>query len=249
MLDLTLPMSSVFQEIAQRDRIGRATRVVWEPVSAGRRRHNDQKANGACSAPLKGMTRNPERQTLELTLRRAAAGDELAWRDLVEAYSARVFGLIRAQCNNADLAEEITQSTFCTIVAKIGGYTELGKFEQWLFRIAVNRLRDEMRRRKRQARPVEDESLVGLAGAAKEEATAVDRRDPAEFRALREAVAQLSDADQQIIHLRHYGELSFKQIAEILNQPLGTVLARQHRALKKLAELLGEGQPGQPTGD
>jgi len=186
------------------------------------------------------MTHDPARETLEATLRRAAAGDEAAWRGLIQAYSGRVFGLIRAQCNSSDLAEEITQSTFCTIAVKIGGYTELGKFEQWLFRIAMNRLRDEMRRRKRQARPVEDETLAGLAGPTDERrsdpATAAD---PAELEALRRAVAQLSDADQQIIHLRHYGELSFKQIAEILNQPLGTVLARQHRALKKLAELLG----------
>jgi RNA polymerase sigma-70 factor (ECF subfamily) len=97
-----------------------------------------------------------------------------------------------------------------------------------------------MRRRKRQARPVEDETLAGLAGPADERrSNPASTSDPAELEALRRAVAQLSDADQQIIHLRHYGELSFKQIAEILKQPLGTVLARQHRALKKLAELLG----------
>lgn len=186
------------------------------------------------------MTQDPARDTLEATLRQAAAGDEAAWRVLIQAYSARVFGLIRAQCNSSDLAEEITQSTFCTIAVKIAAYTELGKFEQWLFRIAMNRLRDEMRRRKRQARPVDDEALAGLAGPSDEHrSNPATAADPAEIQALRRAVAQLSDADQQIIHLRHYGELSFKQIAEILNQPLGTVLARQHRALKKLAELLG----------
>lgn len=179
-----------------------------------------------------------DRQTLQSNLKAAADGDEAAWRNLVNAYSIRVFGLIRAQCNNSDLAEEITQSTFCTVVAKIASYTELGKFEQWLFRIAMNRLRDEMRRRKRQARPVEDEALTALAGAADEDARP-RRTDAAEIVALRKAVAQLSDADQQIIHLRHFGGLSFKQIAEILEQPLGTVLARQHRALKKLHELLG----------
>src|SRR5688572_21346016 len=75
------------------------------------------------------------RAALESTLKLAATGDQRAWRILVETYSGRVFGLIRAQCSNTDLAEEITQSTFCTVVAKIGSYTELGRFEQWLFRI------------------------------------------------------------------------------------------------------------------
>jgi RNA polymerase sigma-70 factor (ECF subfamily) len=180
-----------------------------------------------------------DREKLQATLKLAAAGEESAWRELVDTYASRVYGLIRAQCSNTDLAEEITQSTFCTVVAKIASYTELGKFEQWLFRIAMNRLRDEMRRRKRQARPVEDDSLAGMAGPSREGRDESPMSDPAEFRALRDAVAQLSDADQQIIHLRHYGGLSFKQIAEILDQPLGTVLARQHRALKKLNELLG----------
>lgn len=180
-----------------------------------------------------------DRKSLEAMLRRAAAGDQEAWRALVQAYSGRVFGLLRAQCNSAELAEEITQSAFCTIVQKIGSYTEVGKFEQWLFRIAMNRLRDEMRRRKRQARPVEDEVLKALAGAGRDSSASAGRADAAETKALRDALAQLSDADQQIIHLRHYAELSFKQIAEILDQPLGTALARHHRALKKLSELIG----------
>jgi RNA polymerase sigma-70 factor (ECF subfamily) len=153
-----------------------------------------------------------------------------------------VFGLIRAQCGNADLAEEITQSTFCTVVSKIDSYTELGKFEPWLFRIAMNRLRDEMRRRKRHARPVEDEALAGLADAAPAE-TGPQLGGGAESDALRDAMSQLSEADRRIIHLRHFSELSFKQIAELLDQPLGTVLARQHRALKKLREIMLRDQP------
>ena len=175
--------------------------------------------------------------SLEETLQRAAAGDEAAWRDIVEAYSPRVFGLIRAQCGNLDLAEEITQSTFCTIVERIGRYSEVGRFESWLFRIAMNRLRDEMRRRRRQANPVESETLVGLAGAG-------DRPDESaggggeDVAALQAALGRLSEADRQVVHLRHFTGLSFAAIAEILGEPLGTVLARQHRALKKLRQNL-----------
>jgi RNA polymerase sigma-70 factor (ECF subfamily) len=195
--------------------------------------------------------RTAEREELEHMLRRASEGDQDAWRLIVDVYSGRVFGLIRAQCNSVDLAEEITQSTFCTVVAKIESYTELGRFEQWLFRIAMNRLRDEMRRRKRQARPVEDDALAVLAegegpaggpgGSTRSGGAAgvslPDVSGP-ELAALREALTELSESDQHIIHLRHSAGLSFKQIAEVLEQPLGTVLARQHRALKKLAELL-----------
>jgi len=191
------------------------------------------------------MSPPPENETLEAILQRAALGEESAWRQIVERYSHRVFGLIRSQCGNADLAEEITQSVFCTMAAKIERYTESGRFESWLFRIAINRLRDEMRRRKRHARPVEGEKLVGMAGGREENIVEDAEQATGEVRALREAIARLSDADQQIIQLRHFGGLSFKQIAEILGQPLGTVLARQHRALKKLRDVL---EPRQSQG-
>ena len=174
--------------------------------------------------------------SLEETLQRAATGDETAWRDLVDTYSPRVFGLIRAQCGNTELAEEITQSTFCTIVERIGRYSELGRFESWLFRIAMNRLRDEMRRRKRQATPVETEALVGLAGAGESQEAPGPGSD--DLTALQGALNRLSEADRRVIHLRHFTGLSFAGIAEILGEPLGTVLARQHRALKKLRQHL-----------
>jgi RNA polymerase sigma-70 factor (ECF subfamily) len=188
------------------------------------------------------MPSPPPKQTLEKTLQRAADGDESAWRRIVDAYGPRVFGLIRAQCGNVELAEEITQSTFCTVVNRISRYTELGRFESWLFRIAMNRLRDEMRRRKRQARPVQEEALVGLAGAG-EPQPADSALSEDDIGTLRAAVARLSEADRRVIHLRHFAGLSFARIAEILGEPLGTVLARQHRALGKLRQMLSENEP------
>lgn len=188
------------------------------------------------------MAQSGDKRAIEDMLGDASRGDEEAWRYIVDAYAPRVFGLIRAQCGDVDLAEEITQSTFCTIVTKIESYTELGKFEAWLFRIAMNRLRDEMRRRGRQARPVEEQTLMGLAGAGPTDEQ--DRTWPELSAGLQRALTQLSEADQRIIHLRHFGGLSFKQIADVLDQPLGTVLARHHRALKKLRDQLAALDPG-----
>jgi RNA polymerase sigma-70 factor (ECF subfamily) len=168
-------------------------------------------------------------------LARAARGDERAWRGVLEAYTGRVFGLIRSQCGDADLAEEITQSTFCTVAAKLGEYEEVGRFESWLFRIAMNRLRDEMRRRRRQATAMEEAPLAGLAAVTASGAGGVD---PAAARLLRDAIASLNDADQEVITLRHVGGLSFKEMADTLKEPLGTLLARHHRALRKLREHL-----------
>ena len=179
--------------------------------------------------------KNPQ---LEATLRRASEGDDSAWREIIESYGPRVYALLFSRCRNAELAEEIAQSTFCTVVTKIDGYQELGKFEPWLFRIAMNRLRDEMRRRGRHAIPVSHEVFGGVATGDKPGGAEQEQRDLGE--ALWGAIGELAEADQQILHLRHVSEMSFKQIAEVLDQPLGTVLARHFRALKRLREILGD---------
>ena len=110
------------------------------------------------------MPDQSEKQELHDTIVAAANGDEVAWKFIVDAYAHRVFALIRSKCANEELAEEITQSTFCTIAQKLSTYEETGKFEAWLFRIAMNRLRDEMRRQKRHAVPMENEMIGVLSG-------------------------------------------------------------------------------------
>ena len=166
---------------------------------------------------------------------RAARGDESAWRGLVERHSGRVFGFVRSQCGDPDLAEEITQSAFATVAAKLTEYVEQGAFESWLFRIAMNRLRDEMRRRKRHAVAVEGGVLADLASRPEPASRGVE---PAVRSALAEAIAALGEADREVISLRHIGGMSFQQMADTLGEPLGTLLARHHRALRKLRDLL-----------
>ena len=173
-------------------------------------------------------------------LRAASDGDAEAWRGLIDAYAGRLYALIYRRCGDRELAEEITQATFVKVVSKLGDYRELGKFEAWLFRIAINGLRDEMRRRKRQALSV-DFGGGGQDAASQRSAVPLplDLVDQEERLALvRRAVASLPEADREILELRYTGELTFAQIAEVLDEPLGTVLARGHRALKKLREML-----------
>ncbi|MAE65290.1 MAG: hypothetical protein CMJ18_13545 [Phycisphaeraceae bacterium] len=193
-------------------------------------------------------------QIQKRTLAAAAEGDPDAWRTLVGDFTPRVFALLVRQCGDRDLAEEIVQDTFVKVATRIGRdgqYREQGRFEAWLFRIAMNRLRDEMRRRRRQAIPVDfgPGSIAAETSSGPDGAALVDRSgpDPLESASRSEmierlgaAMEQLGDADREILHLRHTAGLSFPQIAETLDQPLGTVLARGHRALKKLRKIMEE---------
>lgn len=191
--------------------------------------------------------RDPDPSELQALLRRAAGGDSDAWRRIVAEYAPRVFGLLRSRCGDDELAEEITQSTMCTLASKLGDYVETGRFESWIFRIAVNRLRDEIRRKVRHARPTDAEAMAAIGQSdrrprAMESGEIHDR--------LGRAMARLSEGDREIIDLRHTGGMSFKALSDFYGEPLGTLLARHHRALKKLRALLeGMGVTAEDLGD
>lgn len=165
---------------------------------------------------------------------RASEGDEDAWRQIVDAYARRVYGLMRSKGCDRARAEEITQSVFVSVarVLRQGQYREQGRFDSWMLRIALNRLRDDARARKRRPTQTLDEASERHAGAMRAE------NEPVPSGPLHEALAELSPPDREVIELRHRAEMSFKQISDLLGQPLGTVLARHHRALRKLRSAL-----------
>ncbi|MFZ4721963.1 MAG: RNA polymerase sigma factor [Phycisphaerales bacterium] len=167
-------------------------------------------------------------------LERAAAGDPEAWRTVVDRFSPRVFAFLRSYTRDPELAEEVVQSVFCTVARKLADYEEQGRFDAWLFRIALNRLRDEMRRRKKHARPMDADVLADVGPAARAEV----RAGREEIEALRAAMEELPEQDRLVIDLRHHGGMGFQQMADLLKEPLGTLLARHHRALRKLREML-----------
>jgi RNA polymerase sigma-70 factor (ECF subfamily) len=92
-----------------------------------------------------------------------------------------------------------------------------------------------MRRRKRHAVAIEGGTLAELAGRPAPGGGGVE---PAVRTALVDAIASLGESDREVITLRHVGGMSFQQMADTLGEPLGTLLARHHRALRKLRDFL-----------
>jgi len=191
----------------------------------------------APSSPAPGGSDDRAERGAEVAsiLEAATRGDERAWTRIVGLYGRRLFALAKSRCGSAELAEEVTQSVLATVARTLssGGYRERGKFESWLFRIAMNRIRDHARRTRRQATSTDPEALAGIA-----EGASGHERDERMLARLRMALEELPEADREIIELRHHGELSFKTMAELLDEPMGTLLARHHRALRKLRAIL-----------
>lgn len=211
---------------------------------------------------------HPPPPDLSGLLEAAAKGDERAWRAVVDLYARRVYALARSRLGGggggrggrtrgsdfasgpwgqgSDVAEEVTQSVFVTVAGKLssGEYAEQGKFESWLFRVAMNRVRDEVRRLRRHAVPTDPESFGTIADGRDHAAERTASEESEEsIRGLRSAMAQLGETDREIVELRHHAGLSFKQIADLLDEPIGTLLARHHRALRKLKDLITSERP------
>lgn len=187
--------------------------------------------------------RQPEQagpEDLAEVLSAARRGEDGAWRELIRRYGRRVFALARSRCRSNDVAEEITQSVFATVAAKIGtgGYSEVGRFESWLFRIAMNRIRDEVRRAHRQAVTADPEVFEGRSDPAGGSGRHEEADAAVDAALLARAIDRLQEADREIIDLRHRAGMSFKDMADLLDEPLGTLLARHHRALRKLRTIL-----------
>jgi RNA polymerase sigma-70 factor, ECF subfamily len=174
---------------------------------------------------------------------RAIGGDQLAWAELVGVYASRLFALANSRLRRPDLAEEVVQSVFATVATKLNTatYAEQGQFEAWLFRIAINRIRDQIRSARRSR-------ITNTLDSVQEPvSTTTDRYEERDeksslLRGLRDALQGLSDKDREIIELRHHAQMSFKQIADVLDEPVGTLLARHHRALAKLRDLVAAEQ-------
>ena len=181
---------------------------------------------------------------IAVLLARCQAGDRAAWDMLVDAYWQRLFGYALRATNNAELAQDLVQETFLRIVQRLGCYDDQGKFEAWLFRILVNLVRDHGRSLSRH--PTQS-TVIEIDGERIELTDELSGKVPPPFDplhlqedvdALQAAMRALPEGDRQILLLRHFADMPFKDIARTLNCPIGTVLARAHRALGKLRGLM-----------
>ncbi len=171
------------------------------------------------------------------------AGDPEALGALMERHKAAVYGYLLRLTGRADAADDIFQEVFLKLVKTPGAYGEREKFKAWLFTVARNAAMDHFRRvGARGEVPLEGDAQrpgpVDLAAShdpGPEEAffnKALGERIAA-------ALACLSADQLEVFYLRHYSELSFKEIAGMLDLPIGTVLARMSRAAARLREKLG----------
>jgi len=186
-----------------------------------------------------------DQQQLLRMIASAKAGDAGAFESLLEAYGPRLYGYFLHATGRHHDAEDLLSELTLRLVRRLADYDDRGRFEHWLFRIAANMARDRIRRIK--AAPgtvslsVEHESGRDLAARLAAQGPAPDANMLAaeSRRALQVALEKLEDTTREMVLLRYFGRMSFKELAEIFECPLGTVLARVHRGIRTLRRFMG----------
>jgi len=168
-------------------------------------------------------------------VRRCLSGDQRACRDLVRRYERPVYSVLMRVVRSAEDAEDLVQETFVRVFRALDRYDTERPFAAWVFTIASRLAIDQLRRRR-----LKTVSLTVSEPGSTEERE-LDVEDPGlkpdevtshgeeEDRAAR-LIAGLPEHYRIVVMLRHQQDLSYEEIAEALNLPLGTVKARIHRA-------------------
>jgi RNA polymerase sigma-70 factor (ECF subfamily) len=162
-------------------------------------------------------------------------GDAECFSCLVDLYARRCYGYFYRLTGNRDLSDDLLAELFVRLVEKIGSYKG-GAFESWVFRIAANIFHDHLRVKQRQKRLLEsptEEPEIEYEHTRRSDVTGenIDK--------LQRQLSRLDDDTKELIVLRFYSGLSFKEIAAMRSEPIGTTLSKLHRGLKRLRELMG----------
>lgn len=177
--------------------------------------------------------------TVDELVRAAAEGDEEAFSRLVRLHEKKVYNLALRICGDPEDAADASQEAFLSAWKGLPAFRGEAGFSTWLYRLTSNAAIDHLRRTRRQRGEV---SLDGGEQRADAVDAAPSPQAQAEAAELREAVmtgfARLSDSHRQVLALREMQELSYEEIAAVLQVDLGTVKSRISRARGALRKIL-----------
>lgn len=169
---------------------------------------------------------------LEQIIKGCQAGRAESFNELVDLYSNRLYGYFYRLTGNPELSDDLLSRLFVKLVTKIGSF-RAGSFEGWLFKIASNLFNDHLRAKQREKKLLEARAKQ-LDFEPKGHTHYQDQQTDNLHRQL-----QKLDADtRELITLRFYSQLSFKELSKMRREPIGTTLAKVHRGLKKLRRLM-----------
>lgn len=190
------------------------------------------------------MTTDKALRDYQLVCRAREDGDQRAYADLMRMYKEPIYLLLLKMTNNPTEADDLTMEAFGKAFASLHLYTPTHAFSTWLFSIATNNCVDFIRKRRLQTIYLDDirtksegevyEYPIPSEGDNPEENIIHEQR----VQILREVVRQLKPRYRKLVEMRYFEEMSYEEIAEELDMPLGTVKVQLFRARDLLYNIL-----------
>jgi RNA polymerase sigma-70 factor (ECF subfamily) len=175
-------------------------------------------------------------------VQRFIAGDQNSLEILIHRHKGRVFSYILLIVKKQELAEDIFQETFIKVIRSLkkGKYIENGKFVSWVLRISHNLIIDHFRKEKLKGTVSNDSLEIDIFNSQRySEDTIEDQMVNMQILSeVKDLIKELPDDQQQVIIMRHYLDLSFKEIAEQTDVSINTALGRMRYALINLRKLV-----------
>jgi RNA polymerase sigma-70 factor (ECF subfamily) len=175
-----------------------------------------------------------------------AEGNNLAFDVLLSRYKSCIHSYIYFIVRNRDLTEDIFQETFVKVIMTIkqGRYTETGKFKAWITRIAHNLIIDYFRQERSENTVSNDEAEIDLLNNIKLcDGTIEDNLVRQQvLMDVKKLVSHLPDSQREVLEMRYYQDLSFKEIAQITGVSINTALGRMRYAILNMRRLASENQ-------
>jgi len=178
--------------------------------------------------------------TDEMLIKEFQNGDRNSYTQLVNRYRDKIISFLYRYMHDMDSAEDLAQETFFKVYLKKDSYKETYKFSTWLFTIASNLAKTELRKLKRR----KTSSISAIIGDGTSDNIFIENEDDIEKKSdneskiLHKALSELEHDYKIIIILREIQELSYDVISKILQLPLGTVKSRINRGKLKLRDIL-----------
>ena len=175
-----------------------------------------------------------------------AQGNNNAFDVLMSRHQQSLFGYILYISRNRELAEDIFQETFIKAITTIkqGKYVESGKFKAWITRIAHNLVFDHFRREKKEKMLYNDEyeyDLFNDVSFSEDNIEAVMVKSQV-MQDVKHLIALLPDAQREVLQMRYYNNMSFKDIAERTGVSINTALGRMRYAIINIQKMVEENQ-------
>ncbi|SKB45991.1 RNA polymerase sigma-70 factor, ECF subfamily [Sphingobacterium nematocida] len=168
-------------------------------------------------------------------------GDENGLRVLIDRYKSKIYTSIYVRIKDEFLAEDIFQETFIKVINtfKTGRYNEEGKFLPWVIRIAHNMVIDHFRKEKRGPSVINGDGydIFEVLNFADEDAESKLVRHQVDVD-LKKLIQLLPDDQKEVLIMRHFCDMSFKDIAEITEVSINTALGRMRYALSNLRKMI-----------